>query len=71
MFVNPKKAIEKGWITGIKDEKQIQPNAIDITADKMFELNRVNVFEINCIAIDGLWIIQIYGHFDLDKCTTS
>lgn len=37
MFINPKTAIEKGWITGLANpEKQIQPNAIDFTADKAF-----------------------------------
>lgn len=37
MFVNPKVAIEKGWIRGIKDQKvQVQPNAIDFTLDKVF-----------------------------------
>ena len=28
MFLNPKKAIDEGWITGLKDDKQIQPNFI-------------------------------------------
>lgn len=37
MFINPKVAIEKGWIKGIKDPaKQVQPNAIDFTLDKVF-----------------------------------
>jgi deoxycytidine triphosphate deaminase len=37
MFINPKTAIQKGWIRGIKDpDKQVQPNAIDFTADKAF-----------------------------------
>ena len=36
MFINPKVAIEKGWIRGIKDPaKQVQPNAIDFTLDKV------------------------------------
>lgn len=36
MFINPRIAIEKGWIKGIKDEaKQVQPNAIDFTLDKV------------------------------------
>lgn len=39
MFINPKTAIEKGWITGLTNpEKQIQPNAIDFTADKAFKI---------------------------------
>lgn len=37
MFINPKTAIEKGWITGINNpDKQVQPNAIDFTADRAF-----------------------------------
>lgn len=37
MFINPKVAIEKGWVKGIKDPaKQVQPNAIDFTLDKVF-----------------------------------
>ena len=39
MFISPKIAIEKGWITGIVNpDKQIQPNAIDFTADKAFDV---------------------------------
>lgn len=34
MFINPKIAIEEGWISNIKNpDKQIQPNAIDFTLD--------------------------------------
>lgn len=40
MFINPKIAIERGWIKGIKDPaKQVQPNAIDFTLDQLFTLN--------------------------------
>lgn len=40
MFINPRTAIEKGWITGIQDEElQVQPNAIDFTIDRMFNIN--------------------------------
>lgn len=40
MFINPKIAIERGWIKGIKDPaKQVQPNAIDFTLDKVMILN--------------------------------
>lgn len=40
MFINPKTAIEKGWIKGITDEKkQIQPNAIDFTLDEVWSVN--------------------------------
>lgn len=36
MFINPKIAIEKGWIVGVKDpKKQVQPNATDFTLDKV------------------------------------
>jgi len=39
MFINPQTAIKNGWIKGIKDPaKQVQPNAIDFTADKAFQL---------------------------------
>lgn len=39
MFINPKTAINEGWITGLTNpEKQIQPNAIDFTADKAFDV---------------------------------
>jgi len=47
MFLNSKKAVEDGWITGIKDDSQIQPNAIDITADRLFRVLDTNVFEIS------------------------
>lgn len=40
MFISPKKAIQEGWIQGIKNpDKQIQPNAIDFTADKAFSVD--------------------------------
>jgi deoxycytidine triphosphate deaminase len=39
MFINPKTAIAEGWITGITDmEKQVQPNAIDFTLDRLFNI---------------------------------
>lgn len=48
MFINPKTAIQKGWISGITNpEKQIQPNAIDFSADKCFKLKRGNVFYLS------------------------
>lgn len=41
MFINPKQAIDLGWIKGVKDPaKQIQPNAIDFTLDKVLGLSR-------------------------------
>ena len=43
MFISPKVAIEEGWITGIKDpEKQVQPNAIDFTVDRLFTIKEHN-----------------------------
>lgn len=46
MFINPKHAIEQGWVTGIRNEKQIQPNAIDFTLDRVFEFEPFEMFEI-------------------------
>ena len=40
MFINPKIAIEEGWVTGIHDpDLQVQPNAIDFTLDKVFTID--------------------------------
>jgi deoxycytidine triphosphate deaminase len=39
MFINPKIAIEKGWIKGNIEDKHIQPNAIDFTIDKLFTID--------------------------------
>lgn len=48
MFINPHYAIQQGWITGIKNpEVQIQPNAVDFTLDKLFEINSTNEFIIS------------------------
>lgn len=48
MFINPQTAISEGWITGIVDpEKQVQPNAIDFTVDKVFSVARANAFIIS------------------------
>lgn len=48
MYINPKTAIEKGWITGITDpEKQVQPNAIDFTLDRVFNIDDWNTFVIS------------------------
>lgn len=45
MLINPKEAIEKGWIKGLVDpEKQIQPNAIDFTLDKLFAIDPCTPF---------------------------
>lgn len=48
MIINPKTAIEQGWITGIRDvEKQVQPNAIDYTLDHIFTINHHNIAVIS------------------------
>lgn len=40
MFIDPRVAIENGWVTGIKDvDLQVQPNAIDFTLDTLFSIN--------------------------------
>lgn len=40
MFINPKHAIQEGWISGIKNEDvQVQPNAIDFTLDRLFSIS--------------------------------
>jgi deoxycytidine triphosphate deaminase len=38
MILNPRKAIENGWITGNIPEDHIQPNGIDFTIDKLYSL---------------------------------
>lgn len=39
MFINPKIAIQEGWITGLTENSHfVQPNAIDFTLDRMFEI---------------------------------
>ena len=48
MFIDPRVAIENGWVTGIANPNtQIQPNAIDFTIDQMFSINGDNSFIIN------------------------
>jgi deoxycytidine triphosphate deaminase len=44
MFINPKTAIEKGWIKGNIQEKNIQPNAIDFTVDTLHGVNSSDPF---------------------------
>ena len=46
MFINPKQAIEKGWIRNVK-ERWIQPNEVDISADKLFKMNSRTLFRIS------------------------
>ena len=48
MFINPKTAIERGWVQGIKNpDKQIQPNAIDFTLDKAFHIEDSREFFVS------------------------
>lgn len=48
MFINPKIAISEGWISGIVDiDKQVQPNAIDFTLDRLFSIHHHNGFHIS------------------------
>lgn len=48
MFINPQRAINEGWVSGITNpEKQIQPNAIDFTLDKAFSINDEIQFSID------------------------
>lgn len=71
MFINPKIAIEQGWITGIRDpEKQVQPNAIDFTLDHLKEVDRDTLPLISEAgkkmrgvwdvypAADGNWVVE-------------
>lgn len=46
MFINPKTAIERGWIAGNINEKHIQPNAIDFTLDTLYKINATDTFII-------------------------
>lgn len=40
MFIDPRIAIEKGWVRGIADQSlQVQPNAIDFTLDHVFTIS--------------------------------
>jgi dUTP pyrophosphatase len=46
-IINPKVALEKGWISGVKDPaKQVQPNAIDFTLDRAFGIEDYTQFVI-------------------------
>ena len=39
MFIDPRTAIREGWVSGIHDkEKQVQPNAIDFTLERLFTI---------------------------------
>lgn len=47
MFINPRVAIEKGWLRGVRDiDAQLTPNAIDITIDRIDQVHTHNKFII-------------------------
>jgi deoxycytidine triphosphate deaminase len=61
MFINPKHAIEEGWVRGIKNpEIQIQPNAIDFTLDRVFSISP-NQFIISTDKTTGKELKQMRG----------
>lgn len=48
MIISPTTAIKNGWVSGINNlEDQIQPNAIDITIDKVSRINDNEEFILN------------------------
>lgn len=47
MFIKPTVAIDNGWIQGNFTDKNIQPNAIDFTLDKLFTIDDSKTFRIN------------------------
>lgn len=45
MIINPQVAIDNGWVTGIINlEKQVQPNAIDFTLNRLFTITNMPFF---------------------------
>ncbi len=46
MILNPHHVIEQGWVSGINDKSQIQPNGIDYTADSAFTIQSHNPFYV-------------------------
>lgn len=70
MFVNPQQAVDAGFITGVKDAaKQVQPNAIDFTLDKLMALSQNDAFvseggksmrklEEVPVDEDGNWVLE-------------
>jgi len=47
MYINPKTAIQEGWITGPEDfEKYIQPNAIDWPVNRIFVIDDTSPFVV-------------------------
>lgn len=52
MFLNPKSVVDKGLVKGLYDpSKQIQPNAIDFTVDKIFTFAEQEVITPNVFVI--------------------
>ena len=47
MFIKPTVAIDKGWIKGDFTDKNVQPNAIDFTLDRLFSIHEHHTFVIN------------------------
>ena len=47
MFIKPTVAIDNGWIKGDFTDKNVQPNAIDFTLDKLFTIAENNIFRID------------------------
>lgn len=51
MFLSPKLAVDQQWITHPDEyldwEKYLSPNAIDFTADRLFEINQITPFFIS------------------------
>ena len=45
MFINPKQAIEEGWLRNV-EESWIQPNAVDIPMTELYKLDTGSVFEV-------------------------
>lgn len=65
MFINPKLAIEKGWIKGILNPaKQVQPNAIDFTLDYV---KSVKVGGIARITEGAKYMRELYDHHTNEK----
>lgn len=46
MFINPRIAIEKGWIKGEINDKHIQPNAIDFAVEELYKVDTNDDFII-------------------------
>ena len=48
MFIDPRDAIERGWVTHVHNpDKQVQPNALDFTVDRLFSIDNTKQFSIN------------------------